>query len=146
MNTRASLINKFIFVLHFLFCANVYANTVSQGIAIEPMEIIFNDNPVAKFTVFNSTPQDYIVTQKVISEGDADISTDIPFIVNPPLRLIKEKAEVEMSVIYLKKNKEVSNKRKYYLSVSFIPKTSMSSNQRKIPLVLVQQIPVKLAT
>ena len=146
MNTLVSLINKLIFILCFIFCANVYANTESQGIAIEPMEIIINDNPVAKFTVFNSTQQDYIVTQKVISEDDVDISTEIPFIVNPPLRLIKEKAEVEMSIVYLKKNKEVNKRKRYYLSVSFIPKINTSSNQRKIPLVLVQQIPVKLVT
>lgn len=146
MNTRPLLINYFFWVLYAFFCTDTYANTVTQGVAIEPMTIIIKDNPVAKFTVFNSTTQDYIITQKIISESDMGNSTNVPFIVNPPIRLIKGKAEVEMSIIYLKKHKEVNAKERYYLSVSFIPKTKKTSAQSKIPLVLVQQIPVKLVT
>lgn len=131
-----------IFIL--LFCSfSIQANSFFNGVAIIPQMIEFKDSRKSYFTVYNYTENDYIITQKIISESDSTLSKS-PFIVNPPMRLIKGKSDATMGVIYLNVNHEEMKDIKYYLSVSFIPKVNDndSNGYLSVPVILSQQIPI----
>ncbi|CAD5789296.1 fimbria/pilus periplasmic chaperone [Escherichia coli] len=116
-----------------------------NGIAIDPIIIKAKYNKVSKFRIFNNTNSDYIITSKVLVEGGEYQETNTPFIVNPPIRLLKAKSDVLMGVINLdmQRNKCVSCK--YYLSVTFAPQVEKKSMPLFVPVVMVQEIPIILS-
>ncbi|MEQ1928461.1 fimbria/pilus periplasmic chaperone [Escherichia albertii] len=141
---RGLLKNSFLISL-FLLHQQVNASITENGVAVEPMELTVKENKNVYFTVYNDTESDYIVSSKIIIdsvEDDSNKSKINAFFVNPPLRLLKKRAYEKLGVIYLP-NKTLDKRKKYYLSVSFIPKTPKKDNVISVPIILVQQIPIK---
>lgn len=131
-------------ILILLFCSfSLKADSFFNGVAIIPQIIKFKDSRKSYFTVYNYTENDYIITQRIISEND-NASSKSPFIVNPPMRLIKGRSEATMGVIYLNGNHGKMKNMKYHLSVSFIPKVNYddSHGHLSIPVILSQEIPI----
>lgn len=138
---RVSLSN---IILLLVFCSfSIKAEDVFKGVYIVPTLIEFKDSSKAYFTVYNNTENDYILKQKIIHE-DNYASSNLPFFVNPPIRLIKKGCNVTIGVIYLHDDYEMIKNNKYYLSVSFIPKVSSNKNHDdlSVPIVLIQEIPI----
>ncbi|WP_248688921.1 fimbria/pilus periplasmic chaperone [Escherichia coli] len=131
------------FCLFSLWSMSLSALQTSLGVAIEPMEIKINDNRKGYFTVYNDTDDDYILIQKVITDDVSDSELKVPFIVNPPMRLIKGRSDVTMGVIYLLDDGFYNvKKQNYFLSVTFIPKKDIAQNDISVPVLLSQQIPI----
>lgn len=138
---RVSLSN---IILLLVFCSfSIKAEDNFKGVYIVPTLIEFKDSRKAYFIVYNNTENDYILKQKII-HGDNYASSNLPFFVNPPIRLIKKGDNVTIGIIYLHDNYEMIRKNKYYLSVSFIPKvkSNKSHDNLSVPIVLTQEIPI----
>ncbi|MBB9841787.1 molecular chaperone [Escherichia coli] len=115
-----------------------------QGVAVDPMEIVVEENKTTYFTVDNDTDFDYIITSTVISETKDDVDQQektSSFFVNPPLRLLKARRDERLALIYLP-GKDKKNNKDYYLSVTFVPKASDKISRVKVPVILSQQIPI----
>ena len=145
MNMRQPFNKKKLPALVFsMWCVNLHASSLSDGIAIEPFEINAKSNRFVEFKVYNNTDEDYIVTQKVVSEENSIKKAKIPFVVNPPIRLLRKRSDAAMGIIYLNEGEVFDKKRKYYLSVSFIPKKK-DSDDLGFNIIFTQQIAVKLS-
>ncbi|EFH6680915.1 fimbria/pilus periplasmic chaperone [Escherichia coli] len=115
-----------------------------QGVAVDPMEIVVEENKTTYFTVDNDTDFDYIITSTVISETKDGVDQQektSSFFVNPPLRLLKARRDERLALIYLPR-KDKKNNKDYYLSVTFVPKVSDKTSTVKVPVILSQQIPI----
>ncbi len=142
---KESSVNVFLLIIFsvlFLFIsAQGQTQEPEKGVAVEPMKITVKDSRVFYFTVYNDTDNEYVITARVIRE---DGSGDTPFVLSPPVRLLKKRDDVKVGLIYLPEKKRDSQEKVYYLSVSFIPRQQKPAGDKGItvPLVLVQQIPV----
>ncbi|MEE7423788.1 fimbria/pilus periplasmic chaperone [Escherichia marmotae] len=130
------------FFILFLFALSGSCSSSEKGLAIEPMSITLKKNNQVWVSVFNDTMQDYIITAQSIS--DRINSTDVPIVVNPPIRLLKKNDAAQIGVIYLSKGAPQDEKHNYYLSISFIPNGSQieDRNNAGFSLITVQQIPI----
>ena len=140
------LLNKRAFITFFLVTLmySPLAKSNSKGIAIDPLEIKVKGNKVSYFTVYNDTDHEYIITQKVVSDNSDGLPSKRPFVVNPPIRLIKERSYETLGLIYLQDNNLHRDRVKYYLSIKFIPKNNKEKHSISIPIVLEQLIPITL--
>ncbi|EGL9416648.1 fimbria/pilus periplasmic chaperone [Salmonella enterica] len=116
----------------------------SNGLAIEPTLVVVANDVVSNVVYYNETNEDYILYSRVISdENFNEKCSEIPFLVNPPIRMIKKNSQANLGVIYLENKKECELDKRYFLSVSAIPK--VNSEQKgtvNIPIVLTQNIPI----
>ncbi|EFH6920367.1 fimbria/pilus periplasmic chaperone [Escherichia coli] len=134
------LCHKFLF--YFLFALSGPCSSSEKGLAIEPMSITLKKNNQVWVSVFNDTMQDYIITAQAIS--DRINSTDVPIVVNPPIRLLKKNDVAQIGVIYLPRRAPQDEKPNFYLSISFIPNGSQIEERGNagFSLISVQQIPI----
>lgn len=128
--------------LFFIISAQGQTREPERGVAVSPMKITVKASRVFYFTVYNDTNNEYVITSRVI-RGDG--SGETPFVLSPPVRLLKKRDNVKVGLIYLPGVKGSSREREYYLSVSFTPRQHQKTDRGKgisVPLVLEQQIPV----
>ena len=131
-----------------IFCllftsACIYAKAQELGVAVDPLKIQLKPNDMVYFTVTNDTENDYIVTTKIISDLAIKSTVIGPkLLVNPPLRLLKKRDRAKMGVVYLQDRLGPLPGLKFYLSVSFVPKTLGNLTSTNIPVILEQQIPL----
>ena len=145
LNMRALSNKRFLHALIFsVWSMSLEASPMPDGIAIEPMEIKVKRNTMVEFRVYNNTDNDYIITQKVVPDKQDINNSKTPFVVNPPVRLLKKRSDVKMGIVYLSQHKAFDQVKKYYLSVSFIPKTRLVPNELNFNVILTQQIEIKL--
>ncbi len=114
------------------------------GVAIEPIIIkIQENNRVTNFYVYNNSGTEYVIISKVINDNKSEKGTNkVPFLVNPPIQILKKNSDISMGVIFLSGEGEGKKNDKYYLSVSFIPKFSSELKNTEIPIYLVHEIPI----
>lgn len=146
-NILGALVKKSLglYILFFI-CFDGYANNdFADGVAIEPMELVVNPNKVTNFTVYNNTDREFVLVQKVVISDENTAETNPPFVVNPPIQLIKKRSDITMGLIYTTAEHKKEDNIKYYLSVSFIPKTKKEHEDLSVPIVLKQQIPIKFS-
>ncbi|ENZ5952287.1 fimbria/pilus periplasmic chaperone [Escherichia albertii] len=139
----ALLIRNTLFTLFTILSSGSQA-APDLGVAVDPMEIMVEENKTTYFTVDNDTDYDYIITSTVISETKDDIHEQgkaPSFFVNPPVRLLKNRSDARLALIYLPEKDDKKNKN-YYLSVTFVPKVSDKNRTVKLPVILSQQIPI----
>ncbi len=143
---KESSVNIFLLIiLSFLFLfisAQGQTREPEKGVAVDPMKITVRDSHVFYFTVYNDTDNEYVIASRVVRENG---SGETPFVLSPPVRLLNKRDDAKVGLIYLPEKKKNSREKKYYLSVSFIPRQRQKPVEGKgisIPLVLEQQIPV----
>lgn len=129
-----------------MFCNIIgHATELELGVAVEPMKLIIHPGKMTYFTVINETDREYIVTAKVVSDAEADgYKYDKRFVYNPPLKFLKKREHSIMGVVYLQGDEPLQDQRKYYLSISFIPRVSKNKEGVSIPVILIHQIPLVL--
>lgn len=145
LTSMRGLLNKRIIcaLMLSIWCVNLNASNFPDGLAVEPLEINAKSNRLVEFKVYNNTDEDYIITQKVVSSENSIKNSSPPFVVNPPVRLLKNRSSASMGVIYLNEDKTFDQKRKYYLSVSFIPKKN-DFDGSGFNIIFTQQVAIKL--
>ncbi|HFZ1748452.1 TPA: fimbria/pilus periplasmic chaperone [Klebsiella oxytoca] len=141
-NMKGSLIIRTLLGLALsIWSGYLSADLFPTGVAIEPMIIKVKNSGKSDIQVYNETDQDYIIVQKIVSNIENNKS---PFVISPPIQLLKKRDDIKLNLIYLPENSTRNFREKFYLSVSFIPKTQNAHNNLFVPIVLVQQIPIEL--
>ncbi len=143
---KESSVNIFLLIiLSFLFLfisAQGQTREPERGVAVDPMKITVKDSRIFYFTVYNDTDNEYVITSRVVRENG---SGETPFVLSPPVRLLNKRDDAKVGLIYLPEKQKNSLEKRYYLSVSFIPRQRQKPAGGKgvsVPLVLEQQIPV----
>ncbi|HCX4694200.1 TPA: fimbria/pilus periplasmic chaperone [Escherichia coli] len=133
------MINYLILCVCCLASSNILAST--KGVAIDPLIIKIAKNGSAKFNLLNDTTQQFIAIIKIIDTNNENIPT--PFVASMPVQILKENSNVSLKIFSLKKECNALNN-KYYLSVTFIPKSEKEEYRSFIPIVLTQQVPIEI--
>ncbi len=130
-------------LLLILFSTQGSTAEPEMGVAIAPMEIKVKDNRIVYFSVYNETDNEYIITSKVVREvTKKEEHTEPPFVINPPIRLLKKRDYSKLGLIYLSGQAGGERDGKYYLMVSFIPKVPKEQSGLVMPVILSHQIPI----
>ncbi|EHX1851805.1 TPA: fimbria/pilus periplasmic chaperone [Escherichia coli] len=138
-----NILKKFLLFLSMSCHIISFAAEQELGVAVEPMKLTLKSGQITYFTVINETEREYIVTPRVVSETETDgYKSDNVFVSNPPFKIIKKREQAVMGIVYLNRSGSLQDRRKYYLSVSFVPKMSENQTGVSIPVILVHQIPV----
>ncbi|EIL3204900.1 fimbria/pilus periplasmic chaperone [Escherichia coli] len=135
---------KFISLFVLILFLSTSLPVKSNGLAIEPTLVIVANNAVSNVVYYNETNEDYILYSRVVTDGGFNEEcSEIPFLVNPPIRMIKNNSQANLGVIYLKNKKECELDKFYFLSVSAIPKANSGQmGTTNVPIVLTQNIPI----
>ncbi|EFH1069739.1 fimbria/pilus periplasmic chaperone [Escherichia coli] len=135
---------KFISLFVLILFLSTSLPVKSNGLAIEPTLVIVANNAVSNVVYYNETNEDYILYSRVVTDGGVNEEcSEIPFLVNPPIRMIKNNSQANLGVIYLKNKKECELDKFYFLSVSAIPKANSGQmGTTNVPIVLTQNIPI----
>ncbi len=131
-------------VYFFLIISFISSLANAKGVAIEPTSIIAIKGSISNVIYHNETDEDYILYSKVIIDSNIDKNcSKIPFLVSPPIRMIRKNSQANLGVIYLENKRECENNGYYFLSVSSVPKkNNTQSVVMDIPIVLTQNIPI----
>lgn len=145
MRSSGSLIFYGLFCYLF-FSPNSYGSLPNDGLAINPMSVMVKENRQVWVSVQNGTEREYVIVPRIVPEDNKPVEVDKNLVLlNPPVRLLKKRDSANIGLIYTPGHKPISKDRKYFLSVSFIPKDNVSDKDEggfSVPVILSQQIPV----